>query len=247
MVSAIRWQRTSGWRRWKRFYLRNSSDTVNSNGHGWIFLTLESDNKPNETSLPKLEKAWHHPHRPAYRWSRSTSTEGGVTPSTPCPPRKSNKEAANALAAAHDKMEYHRNLHACSKRPCDKGGSDLKCAFASIWTNVRASLDQRPPTFIPKTTKRSRPCANELRVSGFFAPTGSPQCHAPSLSAAPGTGSPSPRTAETTVVSTASWTPPNSGKPSAATSSRLLSLALGTPRSKSRTNPLFFFLDTEEG
>ena len=34
MVSATRWQKTSGWRRWKRFFLRNSSDTVNSNGHG---------------------------------------------------------------------------------------------------------------------------------------------------------------------------------------------------------------------
>ena len=36
MVSAIRWQKTSGWRRWKRFFLKNSSDTVHSNGHGWI-------------------------------------------------------------------------------------------------------------------------------------------------------------------------------------------------------------------
>ena len=36
MVSAIRWQKTSGWRRWKRFSLKNSSDTDNSNGHGWI-------------------------------------------------------------------------------------------------------------------------------------------------------------------------------------------------------------------
>ena len=34
MVSAIRWQKTSGWRRWKRFFLKNSSDNVNSNGHG---------------------------------------------------------------------------------------------------------------------------------------------------------------------------------------------------------------------
>ena len=36
MVSAKRWQKTSGWRRWKRFSLKNSSDTVNSTGHGWI-------------------------------------------------------------------------------------------------------------------------------------------------------------------------------------------------------------------
>ena len=38
MVSAIRWQKTSGWRRWKRFSLKNSSDIVNSNGHGWIHI-----------------------------------------------------------------------------------------------------------------------------------------------------------------------------------------------------------------
>ena len=30
MVSATRWRRTSGWRRWKRFFLRSLSDTVNS-------------------------------------------------------------------------------------------------------------------------------------------------------------------------------------------------------------------------
>ena len=71
-----------------------------------------------------------------------------------------------------------------------------------------------------------RPCLCELRVGGFLAPTGSPS----------GTGSPSPRTAETRVVSTASWTPPKSGRPSATTSSRLLSLTLGTPRSRSLTN-----------
>ena len=36
MVSTIRWQKPSGWRRWKRFFLKKLSDTVNSNGHGWI-------------------------------------------------------------------------------------------------------------------------------------------------------------------------------------------------------------------
>ena len=81
--------------------------------------------------------------------------KAGVTPSAPCPPRKSNKEAANALAAAHDKMEHHRNLHACSKRRCNTGGSDLTRAFASNWTNVRASLDHREPTSSPRTTKRA--------------------------------------------------------------------------------------------
>ena len=64
-----------------------------------------------------------------------------------------------------------RNLHACSKRRCNTGGSDLTRDFASIWTNVRASLDQRPPTSIPRTTKASfRSCANERAL---------PQCHAP--------------------------------------------------------------------
>ena len=36
MVSAIRWQKTSGLLRWKLFFLRNSSDTANYKGHGWI-------------------------------------------------------------------------------------------------------------------------------------------------------------------------------------------------------------------
>ena len=59
----------------------------------------------------------------------------------PCHPRKSNKEAANAQAAAHDKMEDHHSFHAYSKRRCNTKGSELKRAFASTWTNVRASLE----------------------------------------------------------------------------------------------------------
>ena len=84
-----------------------------------FFPTQESGNNLNWGA--SLTKHVHHPHRPAYRWSRSTSKEGGITPSAPCPPRYSNKEAANALAAAHDKMEYHRLLHACSMWRCNRG------------------------------------------------------------------------------------------------------------------------------
>ena len=34
------WQKTSGWWRWKRF-LKNSNDTVNFNGHGWMRIQVE--------------------------------------------------------------------------------------------------------------------------------------------------------------------------------------------------------------
>ena len=116
-----------------------------------------------------------HPHRPACLWSRSTSKAGGVTPSAPCPPRYSNKEAANALAAAHDKMEYHRNRLV----PFCAVTGDLTLRVLSpasgrtsepLWTigrHFHAQDDQPSP----------RPCLCELRVGGFLAPTGSPQCH----------------------------------------------------------------------
>ena len=48
-------------------------------------------------------------------------------------------------------------------------------AFANIWTNVQASLDQQPSTTSPKTTKRGS-CTDELRAR-FFASAGSPQSH----------------------------------------------------------------------
>ena len=161
--------------------------------------------------------------------------KAGSLHQAPCPPWKSNKEAANALAAAHDKMEYHRNLHACSKRRCNTGGSDLTRAFANIWTNVRASLDQRPPTSSPGTTKRA--LANELRVRGFLAPTGSPKCHTIPVSSTWHWLAISPNCRDEGCVHgeldpAKQWQAVgNNLQPLV-----IVGIALGTPRSKSRTN-----------
>ena len=84
----------------------------------------------------------HHPCRPAYRWSCSTSKKGGVTPSAPCPPRNNTKEAANALVAAHDKMEYHRNFHANSG---DTGAFARGRTSEPLWTNTRPLPFAGPP------------------------------------------------------------------------------------------------------
>ena len=72
--------------------------------------------------------------------------------------------------------------------------------------------------------------ANQFRVSPLFVPS----CLVSLLLGR--LGFLSPRRADTKVVSTASWTPPQSGSPSATTSRRLASPACGTAKSMLRTS-----------
>ena len=139
-------------------------------------------------------------------------------------------------AAAHAKMEHHLNLHACSILRWVTRGSVLARAFANCPTNDFASADHLHPTSSATTTKRGLapgPMSSEHVFSlRFLAWSGA----TPSISAAPLLGSPSPRTLDTNVVSSASCTPPCS--PSTTTSKRRLSPATGTPKSISLTNML---------
>ena len=162
--------------------------------------------------------ALHSPRATA--WSRSTSYDGGASPSDPCPPRQPNRDAANDLAAAQEMIAYHRNLHACSTRCCVSRGSDLARALANRRTKILASSDHLPPTSRAKTTRRARepgPTSSGYVLS--FVRRASARA-TPSQSAAPRLGTPSPLSADTKVVSTASCTPPKRGKPSTTTSNR---------------------------
>ena len=157
---------------------------------------------------------------------------GGIA-SDPPPYRNPSKEAANALAAAQHRSPAHLNLRACSGPLRKIMGSKIARAFATRVRNCLVSSDHRPPTS-PASTNRALPrgLASSGKVLSF--PRLAATKTAPSTWAARGCADPSQCKADTKVVSTASWAPPNKGSPSAKISIRLLSSGSGSAKSKSR-------------
>ena len=100
------------------------------------------------------------------------------------------------------------------------------------------SVDMRPPTSIPKTTKRARlrgPTSSGY-VRSFLRRA---LCKTTtSMFSAPLCGDPSQWRALTTAASTTNWQPPNRGSPSTTTSNLRASAARGSSKSKSRTMTL---------
>ena len=133
---------------------------------------------------------------------------------------------ATALAAAHDSIEPHLNLHACSVRRLMRWGSPRAFALA---------VDHRPPTSRAITTgwaRRWTPTSSgNVRAFLFRAYSRA----TPSTSAAPLLAVPCPLSALTNVVYNANCAPHNRGRPSAMiTSRRLPSGPCRCSRSRSR-------------
>ena len=180
----------------------------------------------------------HQALKPAWRKSFTTSWVVGASPSDPPPCRNPNNEAANALAAAQHRSPAHLSLHACSAPLLrKKTGSHLARAFARRDRNSLVSSDHRPPTSPARTTNRAlqRGLTSSGLVLSFLRLAATKT--APSTWAARGCAEPSQCKADTSVVSTASWAPPNKGNPSAKISIRLLSSGSGSAKSKSRNMP----------
>ena len=171
----------------------------------------------------------------AYLDSCSTSAAVGVSPSPPRAPGNSSNEVGTALAAAHDSVEPHLNLHACSVRRLMRWGSPR----ASLWpAGTRSSWSPSttgPPTSRAITNRRARrwtpTSSGYVRAFLFRAASKA----TPSTSAAPLLAVPSHLSALTNVVSIASCAPPNWGRPSATTSRRLPPGPCRCSRSRSRT------------
>ena len=137
------------------------------------------------------------------------------------------REAANARAALHARMEAQRNLHTCSTLPRKMRGSDLAFARARSRRNIRASLDQRPSSCV-------RP--HELRVRRFLLASRNCESRSVNLcSTWSGRAVSVEWSGETSVVSMANSIPPQSGKPSATLFNRRLSWACGNPKFMSLT------------
>ena len=78
-------------------------------------------------------------HYVSYRWSQTTSAEEGVAPSHPGAQRRSRRDSANALAAAHANRALHLLIHAHSLK---SSGSSRTLASANRSRKERASPDQ---------------------------------------------------------------------------------------------------------
>ena len=93
---------------------------------------------------------------PAWQWSRTTSSDGGDTPSEPRLDPMPSKEAANSLAAAQDNIVHHLSLHACSTLRRMSLVSFLARARASNPMKRRVSSDHLPATSPASTTSLAR-------------------------------------------------------------------------------------------
>ena len=115
---------------------------------------------------PTLWSAKTRPHLawPANRSSCSTSATDGVSPSAPHAPDNSSNDVAAARAAAHDNMEPHLNLQACSTRLLMR-----RVSSQAFDRKLQVSYDHRPPTSVAITTRRTRRWTPyQLWVCAFF-------------------------------------------------------------------------------
>ena len=81
----------------------------------------------------------------SWRMSFTTSCVRGTSPSAPPPNLRFSREAAQARAALHARMEAHCNLHASSTFAWRMRGSDLAFARARSWRKILVSLERPPP------------------------------------------------------------------------------------------------------
>ena len=92
-----------------------------------------------------------HDARPAKTKSRSTSCDGGTSPSAPKTPGSSNKLSATTLAAVHANKEPQRKRQACSARRRRIHPSSR----ARLLMNRCVVEDHLPPTSMASTTRRA--------------------------------------------------------------------------------------------
>ena len=149
--------------------------------------------------------------------------------------RRSDKEPAKDRAAAQDNMCVHRSLHAISARRRSNGCSERNSASANNRKQHQTSAHQLLRHTQPTWRAYGVPPTGEM-----CTPWGAlqPWRATASLMAALGRSEPSPLDGLTRVVSTTSWTPQSSGKPSATISQRLPSRTLGTNKSRPPTSTL---------
>ena len=143
----------------------------------------------------------------------STSCAGGVSPSAPCALHRFNKDVATALAVAQARMAPHLIRHACSTRLLMSAVSCLGRAFANWLGNEVVSVDMRPPTSMPRTTRRALLLGPTTTNSGYVRSfrRRALSSTTPSMFSAPLCEDPSQWRAHTTAASTANWHLPNKG------------------------------------
>ena len=120
-------------------------------GHSGVFF---SRNELNELLCPIAQNCVLASH--AYLASKLASCTDGTVPSEP-PGTRPKRDIANAFAAAHASSLCHRLTHARRASACSSSGKSRTLAQARDVRNSAVSLDQRPPTSAPRTTKRALP------------------------------------------------------------------------------------------
>ena len=153
--------------------------------------------------------------------SARMSLKGGNSPSTLAVPvrGRDSRLAAKERAAAKERSADQRRVKAEMAAAREGGGADRARHLASKRTKVAASALQRPPISRAMTVSRQR---FDLHSSGYVrslarlaVSKAAPAVRPPALR-----GRPAAVRGETSVVSTASWAPPHSGRPLAMTSMR---------------------------
>ena len=165
----------------------------------------------DQTTIPVVSLNLMHWRCVAIRAMRSTQIHQGCGNSP-------GRSASQNGAPPHSPRLFDPSSHECS----------FLSALANWLRNDVVSMDRRPPTSMPRTT----------RGALLLGPTSSGYVRSnttPSRFSAPLCDDPSQWRAHTTVVSTTNWHLPNKGRPSTTTSSLRPSAALGSARSKSRT------------
>ena len=161
--------------------------------------------------------------------SARMSLKGGNSPSTLAVPvrGRDSRLAAKERAAAKERSADQRRVKAEMAAAREGGGADRARHLASKRTKVAASALQRPPISRAMTVSRQR---FDLHSSGYVrslarlaVSKAAPAVRPPALR-----GRPAAVRGETSVVSTASWAPPHSGRPLAMTSMRRSSWRAGS-------------------
>ena len=161
--------------------------------------------------------------------SARMSLKGGNSPSTLAVPvrGRDSRLAAKERAAAKERSADQRRAKAEMAAAREGGGADRARHLASKRTKVAASALQRPPISRAMTVSRQR---FDLHSSGYVrslarlaVSKAAPAVRPPALR-----GRPAAVRGETSVVSTASWAPPHSGRPLAMTSMRRSSWRAGS-------------------
>ena len=154
----------------------------------------------------------------------------------------SSSVCACARSAANDARQCHRRVSARPAAAAFHGARARPRVRARRRMKARALGLNRPPTSMPKTTNRQRPCP-PARNSGYVRCLRASAWRSaqPGSTSAPGRGSPHLCSGLTSVVSTAIWAPRHRGRPLATTSMRRPSVTVTFKCAKGREFIVFVF------